>query len=98
MSILVVGGDDIVSIKGVLQSLGADEVKHWDGRKNHGTGAKSIPQDTDYLLMMTDFVNHNMMKKYKRLAKKDNIPIVYSKRSVSCVYGSFSKILGKSFA
>ena len=95
MSILVIGGDDIVSIKAVLGSLGADKVTHWDGRKNHGTKAKAIPQDTDYLLMMTDFINHNMMKKYKKLAKKQAIPMICTRRSVSCVYGEFCKVLGR---
>ncbi len=36
MSVLVIGGDNINSIKKVLSSLGAKNISHWDGRKNHG--------------------------------------------------------------
>ncbi len=97
MSVLIIGGDDIISIKAVLNSLGVEKITHWNGRKNFGTKAKNIPIGTDYLLMMTDFINHNMMKKYKKLAKKGGVSIVCTRRSVSCVYGEFCKVLGKDF-
>jgi hypothetical protein len=95
MSVLVIGGDDIISIKAVLSNLGAEKITHWDGEKNLKTKAKSIPDGTDYLLMMTDFINQDMMKKYKKLAKKGGISIICTRRSVSCVYGEFCRALGK---
>lgn len=98
MSVLVIGGDDIISVKAVLSNLGAEKVTHWDGRKNFGTKAKSLPVNTDYLLMLTDSLNHNMMKKYKKLAKKDGVKLICTRRSVSCVYGEFCKALGKDFS
>ncbi len=97
MSVLVIGGDDIISVKAVLSNLGAEKITHWDGRKNFGTKAKKLPINTDYVLMLTDFINHNMMKKYKKLAKKEGAAIVCTRRSVSCVYGEFCKVLGKDF-
>jgi len=95
MSVLVIGGDNINSVKTVLSDLGADNITHWDGRKNHGCG-KSIPEDTDYVLMLTTFLNHNMMKKYKKIAKKENISLVCAKRSVGSVQDEFIKAIKRT--
>ncbi|MCH9814733.1 MAG: DUF2325 domain-containing protein [Epsilonproteobacteria bacterium] len=97
MSVLVIGGDDIFAIKGVLYGLGAKEVNHWDGEKNDALSAKAIPSHTDYILMMTDFINQKMVDQYKKMAHKEGIPLVCTRRSVSCVYGEFCKVLGKDF-
>ena len=92
MSVLVIGGDNINSVKSVLSDLGVKNITHWDGRKNHGCN-KTIPEDTDYVLMLTTFLNHNMMKKYKKIAKKGNIALVCAKKSVGSVYDEFTKVL-----
>lgn len=95
MSILVIGGDNINSIRTVLTDLGSINITHWDGRKNHGCG-KTIPENTDYVLMLTTFLNHNMMKKYKKIAKKENISVVCAKRSVGSVHDEFKKVLKRA--
>ena len=72
MSILVIGGDEITSIRAVLSNFGCKKVTHWDARKesiNH----KDIPQNTDCLVMLTNFLNHNTMKKFRNEAKKKEI-------------------------
>jgi hypothetical protein len=95
MSVLVIGGDNINSVKSVLSDLGAKSIIHWDGRKNHGCN-KTIPADTDYVLMLTTFLNHNMMKKYKKIAKKGNIALVCAKKSVGSVHDEFTKVLKRA--
>ncbi|MCH9814020.1 MAG: DUF2325 domain-containing protein [Epsilonproteobacteria bacterium] len=96
MSILVIGGDSIKSVKNVLTDMGAAKITHWDGRKNHGCNAKSIPEGVDCVLMLTTFLNHNMMKKYKKIAKRDNVSLVCAKRSVGSVQEEFSKVLKRA--
>lgn len=95
MSILVIGGDEITPIKAVLQNFGANKITHWDARAqsiNH----KEIPQDISHLVMLTNFLNHNTMKKFRTQAKKRELPVICAKRSVSCVYSECVKIFGKN--
>ena len=94
MSILVIGADNISSISTMLKDLGATSINHWDARKKSSAPRKKIPYDTDCIVMLTSFLNHNTMAKYKAQAKKYNIPFICSKRSVSCVYDEYVKIMG----
>lgn len=94
MSILIIGGDKISPITTMLESLGAKTINHWDARKKSSAPKKKVPQDTDCILMLTSFLNHNTMLKYKNEAKKKNIPFICAKRSVSCVYEEYVKIMG----
>lgn len=94
MSILVIGGDQINSIRSMLTELGAQTINHWDARKKSSAPKKKIPQDTDCIVMLTSFLNHNTMLKYKTQAKKQKIPFVCAKRSISCVYDEYVKIMG----
>jgi len=94
MSILVIGGDKISSIAQMLQGLGAKKINHWDARKKSSAPKKKIPMDTDCIVMLTSFLNHNTMLKYKNEAKKKAIPFICAKRSVNCVYEEYVKIMG----
>lgn len=44
--------------------------------------------------MITSFLNHNTMLKYKSEAKKKNIPFICAKRSVASVYDEYVKVIG----
>lgn len=94
MSVLVIGADEITPIKAVLKNLGAKEIEHWDARNENRVNKKPIPQNTECIVMLTSFLNHNTMKKIKTEAKKRNIPLVCAKRSVSCVYCEYCKVFG----
>jgi len=100
MSVLVIGADEITSIKAVLRNLGAKNIEHWDARNENRVNKRSIPNDTECIVMLTSFLNHNTMKKIKNEAKKRKIPLVCAKRSVSCVYCEYCKIfnLDKEFS
>lgn len=94
MSVLVIGADEITPIKAVLTNLGAKSIEHWDARNENRVNRKPIPQNTECIVMLTSFLNHNTMKKIKTEAKKRNIPLVCAKRSVSCVYCEYCKVFG----
>ncbi len=93
MSVLIIGADEINPIKAVLNDLGAGKITHWDARKKSSIHRKVIPQDTDCIVLLTSFLNHNSMKYFKKMAKKKSIPLVCSKRSVSCVHTEYCKIM-----
>lgn len=70
MSILIIGGDQISQISTMLTELGAKTINHWDARKKSSAPKKKVPQDTDCIVMLTSFLNHNTMLKYKNEAKR----------------------------
>ena len=63
MSVLVIGADEITPIKSVLKSLGANEIEHWDARNENRINRRPLPANTDCIVMLTSFLNHNTMKK-----------------------------------
>lgn len=94
MSVLVLGGDDITSIKAVLQNLGCEDIVHWSGRKKSVT-FKSIPQKVECVLMLTGRLTHNLMIRFKNESKKKNIPFVCAKYDASSVYQEWTKKFGE---
>jgi hypothetical protein len=91
MSVLILGGDKNISIEKNLKGLGVEEIQHWVGRKNSETH-KELPQNIDVLVMHTKFLNHNMMKKFKNIAKKRDLPVIYS-HSNSVIYTEINKLI-----
>ncbi|MDP3119794.1 MAG: DUF2325 domain-containing protein [Sulfuricurvum sp.] len=83
MSVLVIGGDKINRLQVFLKSLGVEKTYHWDSR-NKSITHKSLPQKTDMLIMLTDFLNHNAMYDFKRQAKKCDIPFICAKGMSGC--------------
>ena len=94
MSILIIGADEISPIKDMFRSLGILSIHHWDARKKSSAPKKKIPKNTDLIVMLTSFLNHNTMHKYKNEAKKRDIPFICAKRSVTCVYDEYVKVMG----
>lgn len=95
MSVLVIGGDNIIPIKSVLTSLGVEKIKHWDARNKHSITKKSLPSNIDCVVLLTNFLNHNAMYKFKNEAKKRSIPFVCAKRNESAIFCEFCKFLKK---
>src|SRR5574341_622094 len=85
MSVLIVGGDHLGSIPKELDKLGVNEVKHLTGRSGQKI-RDGIPETMDFIIMLCDFVNHNLAYKIKNFAENRGIPVVYAKRSWSSIY------------
>jgi len=92
MSVLIIGGDKICSLKAVLSNLGATKIKHWSGRKETNINKKGLPK-VDCLVMLTSFLNHNTMYKFKKEAKKRSIPFICAKRDTNSITEKFTKII-----
>jgi hypothetical protein len=84
MSILVIGGDRLGNIVDLLQAQGFTEIHHVSGRKSSQTGVK-IPASVNMILVLTDFVNHNLAKTVKSQAKDRELPILFCKRSCAAI-------------
>lgn len=90
MRVLVVGGDRIDPIKEILDGFGVEKIIHWDLRKKSDVH-KTLPQNIDCMLMLTNFFNHNAMFKFKNEAKRKNIPFVCADRRENDVFCQFCK-------
>ncbi|MDN3515920.1 MAG: DUF2325 domain-containing protein [Candidatus Brocadia sp.] len=85
MSVLIVGGDHLGSIPKELDKIGVNEIRHVTGRSGQKI-RDGIPETMDFIIMLYDFVNHNLAYKIKKLAESKDIPILYSKRSWASIY------------
>lgn len=83
MSILVVGADYLGDIPSNLKKWGCRNLTHLKGRKNIPGRNLQIPQGTDLILVMTDYVNHNIARTIREKAKTQAVPVLFSKRSWS---------------
>ncbi|MET3287436.1 UNVERIFIED_CONTAM: hypothetical protein ABID98_000006 [Brevibacillus sp. OAP136] len=81
-SVLIIGGDRLGRIVDLLQGNGFQEINHITGRKASQVKVK-IPVNTNMILVLTDFVNHNLSTSIKLKAKEQNLPIMFCKRSIS---------------
>jgi hypothetical protein len=82
--ILVIGGDRLGNIVDLLQEQGFREVYHISGRKSSQISVK-IPSSVKLILVLTDFVNHNLAKTVKSQAKDRDVPILFCKRSCAAI-------------
>lgn len=82
MTALIVGGDKLGNIPQTLSENGVDKYIHWSGRKK-GMRNKKIPTDTDLVIILYDFVEHNLTKLIKNQTKLMSIPCIYSKRATT---------------
>ena len=96
MSILIIGGDNISPIKSVLSSLGVVKIDHWSARNKHSINRKKLPS-VDCLVILTNFLNHNTMHKFKNEAKRRNIPFICAKRNENSISGEFFKKFGDCY-
>jgi hypothetical protein len=82
MAILIVGADRLGNIYEQLSGDETQEIIHWTGRSKSCV-KKCIPKDVQKIIVFCDFVNHPLMKNIKKQAKKSEVPVIFSKRSLS---------------
>ena len=82
MTALIVGGDTLGNIPDVLIDKGIKEYIHWPGRKK-GMRNKKIPENIDMIIVLYDYIEHNLSKIVKNYSKSMDIPCIYSKRACS---------------
>jgi len=90
-TLLIVGGDHLGNIERNLMEMGFVDVIHITGRKVQMV-KKDIPERINSILVLTDFVNHNLSKSIKQKAKELALPVFYANRS----WSSIQKVLRKN--
>ena len=79
MSILVVGGDSVDAIMQRARAGGHGCVEHWSGRKTRDM-TKSIPKDTEAVVVVLNRVNHTLARKVRTEATRRGLPVFFQKR------------------
>ena len=90
MSIFIVGADHLGNIDKQLNRLGFNKIIHISGRKKKHYKL-DLPDAADYVLVLTDYVCHNVSKEIKKKAKSKGIPVLFCKRSWSHIQQELSK-------
>lgn len=94
MSVLIVGGDHLGSIPRELGRLGVTKIRHLTGRDRQGT-RDGIPEEMDLIIVLYDYVNHNLTYRVKEMARARDIPIIYARRSWSSIYQKLNTLRPK---
>lgn len=92
MSVFIVGGDRLGNIGNNLRKLGFLEIIHEKGRKKTMKNKNMcIPGEAGLVIVLTDFVNHNIVEMIKKKAKSRAVPVIYAKRSWSAISQKLEK-------
>lgn len=85
MTALVIGADYLGAIEQKMRDMGITEIAHITGRNPGEVKRMNIPKAAAFVLVFTDYINHNLAKAVKHHAKAQSVPLVYAKRSWSAV-------------
>jgi hypothetical protein len=84
-NLMIVGADHLGNITEKLMNCGVTNIIHMDGRKDNMT-KRDIPSYVDIVLVMTDYINHNLAKVIKQKAKSQEVPTYFVKRSWCSIF------------
>ncbi|BEV71222.1 hypothetical protein THUN1379_07040 [Paludibacterium sp. THUN1379] len=79
MKALIVGGDTVETVRRQLAARGYDQVEHWQGRKT-GDCRRSFPRQVDLIVIMLGYVNHNLCKRVRQEAQRQDWPLEFCGR------------------
>lgn len=83
ISAVIVGADRLGNIPDLLKQLNIGITHHISGRDpSHQKKTLQLPRGTDLLILLTDFLGHNVMKTFRQAAQRAGIKVVACRRSV----------------
>lgn len=79
--VLIIGGDYLGNIKENLKKeVGATDIKHVSGRKKSASNME-LSSNLDMVVVLTDYINHQMCLNIKRQARCHGIKTIFARRS-----------------
>jgi hypothetical protein len=78
---MIVGGDNIDATRRALIAGGYSDVVHWSGRKRSDL-TRTVPAGIGHMVIMLEFVNHNLARRMKQVARTQRISVAYIGRKV----------------
>jgi hypothetical protein len=82
MTALIVGGDYVESLKREILARGHADVEHWSGRKS-GFARRSLPDHAQLIVVLYDYVNHNLANTLKRQARRSGAAMLFCRHSTN---------------
>lgn len=83
VSAIVVGADRLGNIPDLLKGHNIAIRHHISGRDPaHQKRTLQLPSGTDLLILLTDFLGHNVMKTFRAAAQRSGVRVVACRRSV----------------
>jgi len=84
MNAVIVGADRLGKIPDVLRSYDIEITKHVSGRApaQQRKAASVLPAGTEMVILFTDFLCHNVMQRFRRMASRDGVQLICCRRSV----------------
>ena len=80
---VVVGADRLGNIPELLKGHNISIRHHISGRETaHQKKTPQLPSGTDLLILLTDFLGHNVMKTFRAAAQRSGIRVLVCRRSV----------------
>lgn len=84
--VILVGADRLGNIETVLKNRGLADYKHITGREPKlQKFSRSGLSGAKLMILFTDFVGHNVMRNFRKLARENQIPFIACKRTVGDV-------------
>ncbi len=81
MTVLIVGGDYIASLRQKITAQGYARIEHWSGRKK-GFNKRALPGNTELVIIVYDYVSHSLAHSVKNQASRIGIPMIFCRRSM----------------
>jgi len=86
LSAVIVGADRLGNIPELLRGHNISITHHISGRDPaHQKKTLSLPSGTQVVILLTDFLGHNVMKTFRNAAQKSGVRVVACRRSVCAV-------------
>ena len=83
LSAVVVGADRLGNIPALLRGHNIAITHHISGRDPaHQKKTLALPSGTEIVILLTDFLGHNVMKTFRNAAQKSGVRVVACRRSV----------------
>lgn len=79
MSLFIIGGDTLGKLEYKMAELGFNDIIHLSGRKKGVCRNFQLPRGVDMVLVLTDYVNHNLMQKVKLEARSKGIKLFFAR-------------------
>lgn len=83
LNAVIVGADRLGNIPLLLSEHNIRITLHVSGRDaSHQRRTMQLPTGTEMVILMTDFLGHNVMKAFRQAAQRSGIPVLACRRSV----------------
>lgn len=92
VSAVIVGADRLGNIPMLLKTHNIKIKQHISGRDPaHQKKTLALPSGTELLILLTDFLGHNVMKTFRAAAQRSGIRVVACRRSVCSIQAALTQ-------